>query len=346
MDELNKQMSEFSDASLSQREKDRIRAHLQGFIHAHPARAPFYMRALDGFSAFAERASKVQVRGAQFASAALALVLVVGTGTAYAAGNALPGNPLYGVKTNIEEPIQGAFATSAQAQAEWSSQLATKRLAEAETLAAQNKLTPQAVSTVTGGLDQATGQFDASVAEIATSSGNDAIAANLESNMAATLTANTQVLTQLQSAVPKAASSIAPLLSRVRTRAEALNQARTHLDIAVAQTDASQSNFAAAKASVALVASSSTVQKNDVSADEGTTTASVATAQTAAFNAQVTQLHADIADQLRSATGVDLPPATTSAALTATSSESTSLGASAIDASSTSDLEASTSVTQ
>jgi hypothetical protein len=335
-DEFEDLMGALSGASLSEREKDSIRARLRGFMDTYPARAPFSVRMLDAFSAIAGMSVlQMQRRSVQFSAAALALVLVAGTGVAYAAGSALPGEPLYGVKVNIEEPIQGAFATSAQAQAEWGAQLATRRLAEAETLAAQNKLTPQAISTVTSGLDQATEQFDANVAQIATSSGNAAIAANLESNMEATLAANTQVLSQIQSAVPSAAHSIAPLLSRVRTRTIAVDEARTHLDVAAAETDATEGELNAENAIVTLSAATSATGTEQVSNDAGAAT--LATVQTAALDAKVVQLHQDIADQLQSATGLDLPPATTSATTTATGAIDTSLNASSttIDGTST-----------
>lgn len=322
-DESRDPKGALSGASLSEREKDSIRARLQGFMNVHPSRAPLSVRALDAISSIWE-VSIVRSRGVQFAAGALALVLVAGTGTAYAAGNALPGQPLYGIKVNIEEPIQGAFATSAQAQAEWNAQLTARRLTEAETLAAQNELTPQAVSAVTSGLDQATERFDANVAQIATSSNNATIAANLESNMEVTLAANTQVLSQLQSAVPSAARSIAPLLSRVRT----------HLDMAAAQADASQGGMNAADAAVTLSASSSAAGA----------VVMLAHTQTATLDARVVRLHQDIVDQLQSATGVDLPPATTSAMVIATSTEMTSLDAtSTIDASS-SELNATSSI--
>jgi len=299
-------------------------------MDAHPVRAPFHLRMLDAFSAATEL-SVLQTRGVQFAAASLALVLVVGTGTAYAAESALPGDALYTIKVNVEEPIQGALATSPQAKAQWSAELATRRLSEAETLAAQGKLTPQAASAVTTGLDQATTQFDANVAEVATSSGDQALAVDLQSNMQATLAANTQVLQQLQSAVPRVASSIAHIISKVRTRTLAVDNA-VHLKVASAEDNTSEGQLTAGASIVAVAATdtattSSGFQNRRYHSGEGISVGATTTSQTAAFDARVEQLRADIAWRLHRTTGIELSPATSSEDV-ATSSIDTSFDAS------------------
>jgi Domain of unknown function (DUF5667) len=72
----------------------------------------------------------------------IALVLVIGlsSGTAFAAQSALPGQPLYAVKINVNEKVATALATTPQAKAQVNAQLATTRLEEAETLASTGKL--------------------------------------------------------------------------------------------------------------------------------------------------------------------------------------------------------------
>jgi hypothetical protein len=245
--------------ALSEHEKAYIREALRSFMRANPKPVPVSIRFLDAFEriAFSPRL--------QFASALAAMVLVAGSGTAFAAQSALPGDPLYGVKVNIEEPIQGAFAGSAQAKATWNSQLAARRLSEAVQLATQNKLTPQAATTIAGGLNQATEQFDASVAELATSSSNVATAASLESSMEAMLAANTQLMARIASAVPSSQPTLAPIIASAQERTVSLNSARTAHDIAAAADmtqlkAAAQAQFDAAREQVnniALIATSS-----------------------------------------------------------------------------------------
>ncbi len=76
------------------------------------------------------------------AMVAVALILVLGTGTAtYAAEASLPGDLLYPVKVNVSEPITGVFAFTPSAKAEWHARVAEARLAEAETLTERGTLT-------------------------------------------------------------------------------------------------------------------------------------------------------------------------------------------------------------
>jgi hypothetical protein len=75
------------------------------------------------------------------ALAALVLVVLAGGSTAvYAAQGALPGQPLYALKTKVLEPVEVALAPTSAAKARVETQIATRRVAEAQTLAAQGKL--------------------------------------------------------------------------------------------------------------------------------------------------------------------------------------------------------------
>lgn len=247
-------------------EKAAIREELRVFARAHPARVPFSIRVLESLE------HAIYSPRLQFATAALALVLVTGSGTAFAAQSALPGDALYGVKVNIEEPIMGSFATSPEAQANWNAQLAATRLSEAEQLAAQNKLTPAAAATIASGLNQATDNFDTSVAQIATSSDNAAIVATLASNMEATLSANTQVMSQIASSAPDTAATLQPILSSAQERTASLN-----IEVQAAQ-DASTSTQIAIDAGTGLsTTSTSTASVVAIESDDATTSSASST---------------------------------------------------------------------
>lgn len=77
-----------------------------------------------------------------FVLAAVAFLLVVSTGTSYAAEGSLPGGVLYPVKTNILEPLTVALASTPAAKAEANASIATTRVQEAQALAAHGDLTP------------------------------------------------------------------------------------------------------------------------------------------------------------------------------------------------------------
>lgn len=79
---------------------------------------------------------------------ALAVFLMVGSSTAFAATRALPGDPLYALKTDVFEPAEAAFQVSPTARASWQVHLASLRLQEAGRLAYAGRLTPATQATL------------------------------------------------------------------------------------------------------------------------------------------------------------------------------------------------------
>ncbi len=79
----------------------------------------------------------------RFLAALAAFVIVVFTGgstAAFAAQGALPGEALYVLKTKVLEPVEVALAPTPQGKAKVETRIATRRVAEAQTLAAQGRL--------------------------------------------------------------------------------------------------------------------------------------------------------------------------------------------------------------
>ncbi len=117
-----------TEIRMSDAERLRVHAALREKMRAQPVKSPFFIP-----SPFAVRFAAV-----------FALVLVVGSGTAFAAEGSLPGDALYPMKVSVVEPAVGALQFSDAAKAEWNEKVATTRLAEAQTLADEGRLTPEA----------------------------------------------------------------------------------------------------------------------------------------------------------------------------------------------------------
>lgn len=122
---FNHLQKEARTISLTAAEKQRMHARLMSAVSGTPVAVPSpYQRF------FAPRALAY----------AFVAVLVVGSGTTYAAQGALPGNPLYSVKIHMNERMEAALAVTPKAKLEVSAKLAERRIREIETLAAQGTL--------------------------------------------------------------------------------------------------------------------------------------------------------------------------------------------------------------
>ena len=130
---------------------------------------------------------------AMVATTLILIILVSGTGVSFAAENSLPGQPFYAVKVSVVEPIQGALITSPTDKAKWQNELASRRLTEASTLAAQNNLgtTTQEYLAQSVADHVALAQQDAS--QLSASGNNDA-ALGVQSDLEAKLTAHANFL--------------------------------------------------------------------------------------------------------------------------------------------------------
>lgn len=116
---------------LSDAEKARMKNVLQSYMRFHPLPEPITTYTITrDWTLFLYRPI----------AASLVLVLVVGSSVSYAAEGALPGDALYSVKTNINEPVKVALASSAEEKAEVEIELAERRIQEATALVADDRL--------------------------------------------------------------------------------------------------------------------------------------------------------------------------------------------------------------
>ena len=129
-------------------------------------------------------------------SLAFVLVLaVVGSSTAYAAEGAVPGDLLYPLKINVNEPMRATLALSSESKAIWHADAAERRMKEAEVLAARGTLTAD----VKAELEK---NFDAHATEVETiveAFGEDdpVIAADISTRLGSSIAAHSAVIARL-----------------------------------------------------------------------------------------------------------------------------------------------------
>lgn len=123
---LNNLKREAEHIRLSAAEKNAMRARLFGAPAPAPVGSPYFF--------FNWQFMQTRVL------APLAVVLLVGSGTAYAAEGALPGEVLYPVKIYVNESVKVSLATTPAKEAEVHATLAERRVVEAQELAAEGRL--------------------------------------------------------------------------------------------------------------------------------------------------------------------------------------------------------------
>jgi hypothetical protein len=130
--ELTNIKNESKKLGLTPGEKAAMKARIFGMpspAAKAPRQSPYFM--------FAHQFMRVRV----LAPLAAVLAVFAGTGTAFAARGALPGDALYAVKVSVNETVEVALATTPVAKAQVQAKLAQRRIEEAEALAAQGSLT-------------------------------------------------------------------------------------------------------------------------------------------------------------------------------------------------------------
>jgi hypothetical protein len=134
---------------------------------------------------------------------ALVLALMVSAGgVSYAAEGALPGDALYPVKVSINEEVRAVAAVSAEEKAEWETERAERRLAEAEALAAKGMLKAKAAAEVEKRFVAHAASAKAHIIE-AEATADAGAAAELDAGFEGALNAHKKILSLLASAEAK-----------------------------------------------------------------------------------------------------------------------------------------------
>ncbi|HVU75882.1 MAG TPA: DUF5667 domain-containing protein [Candidatus Paceibacterota bacterium] len=138
MTDLNRHLqSGFDELRMSENEKRAMRGFLEAHMSTHPLGG---MKSPYTWVSFTHMRSLVLVP---------ILILMLGSGTAFAAQGALPGDTLYPIKIHVNEAVAGALAVSDAAKASYNTEVAAERLKEAQALAAQNKLSASTTDQLT-----------------------------------------------------------------------------------------------------------------------------------------------------------------------------------------------------
>lgn len=167
-----------------------------------------------------------------FATIFLAILIALGGGTAAAAENAAPGDALYPFKIHINESVRGAIAVGTDAEADWQSTRAVRRLEEAAHLAAEGRLDNDTREKLRARFAAHQEKAERLLADL-NAKGNTEAAAAVSAHMEAKLSAYNEVLTALKRSRPTSTDILSEIRAEVKTEAEQAASARSTVETSV-----------------------------------------------------------------------------------------------------------------
>jgi hypothetical protein len=165
-----------------------------------------------------------------------------------AAESALPGNPLYIIKLKINEPLVAALKVSDTAKAEWQTQVAARRLEEADKLALAHQLNDGAKSEIEASFIQSSAGAAAKIATLS-ANGDAAAASNISTKFESTLKAHAEILAQIGAGEGNDSTSLSDAVSAALNTA---TEVSGNQDATLAAKASTSELTAAAAAKIAL----------------------------------------------------------------------------------------------
>lgn len=167
-----------------------------------------------------------------FATIFLAMLIALGGGTAAAAEKAAPGDALYPFKIHINESVRGAIAVSTDAEADWQSTRAVRRLEEAAGLAAEGRLDIETREKLRTQFAAHQEKAERLLADLSAKGKTDA-AASVSSHIEANLSAYSEVLTSLKKSRPTTTDMLADIRNEVKVETDQAVAARAQTEATI-----------------------------------------------------------------------------------------------------------------
>lgn len=143
---IKKLRKQFDNIVLTKEETNKMRSHLLTYTKENPAEVRNKEESRRTTSKPHGLLTLFLTKRLMFVSIILALVAMLGGGTAFAAETTIPGDLLYPVKVHINENVRVALAGSTEAKAELEARFAERRLEEAAELEQSGKLKTDVVT--------------------------------------------------------------------------------------------------------------------------------------------------------------------------------------------------------
>jgi hypothetical protein len=272
-----------SEIHLTDGEKSRLRASLMAEMAQAPRKTLSYpsKRIVSPFHF-------IMVHNRAILASFLALFLAGGSSISYAAENALPGDLLYPIKVEVNEPVELALATSPEAKASLSVSFADRRLEEAGKLAAAGKLSPSLEQTVNSQFKDQADQVNAHLAMLDQT--DKTASAEISDRFEAVLSAHEEVLARLAAKTANGVKTNVALVAQT-VHAQASKLAERNLayaeTIAVSGSGGDQIRTMAVPVAEPAMLSISKATTDAISAEEKSTTTASTTEEELAISVRL-----------------------------------------------------------
>lgn len=209
--------------TLRPEEKQHMRAGILQFMETHSAIRPhkvekrFYWPQLLAF------------RPLQTVALVFILVLLSGGGISLAAEGTMPGDTLYPMKIEINERIRDWAAITSEADVEWETRRAERRLEEVEKLAAEGRLDAKTSADIENRLAVHAKEAADKIAALQNDNKTEA-AADASSRFETTLTAHERILERVAVEHTEAGTNMQVILDNVRATASTVAQVRSNAE--------------------------------------------------------------------------------------------------------------------
>ncbi len=205
---FNKIIEDAHKVRLSDEEKSQQRGQILAFIQSQPVRvAPIARHSIR--SRLINYINVIKQPLFKPMPILIALAILLGGGTSFAAEKSVPGDALYPVKVGVNEQVSGLFHFSAAAKAQWDAELTQRRLEEAEKLASRGQLNAQAQANVEAKVSKLADAIDTRV-ELLRTQHNDKEAAEVNAHFEAILKTHASILTDIAADEHVASPSMLP----------------------------------------------------------------------------------------------------------------------------------------
>lgn len=233
LEQMNTDISLCTRTEFSRAKKEIIRGQVVSFMDAHPA-----FSSVETSKEYIEEPhfapfDLLFFTKMKFVGMTLIITLTLGASVSYAAQDALPGDSLYGIKTNVNEGVRGWFARSPKQEARLHVIFAEERMKETEILVAKGGIKPEIASELEENFKKQADAISANISKL-TSENKHEDALEVSAQFESSLKAHESVLSGLDES---ASTTVSSLIGSVEGEIGVTQEARILVETKIKEDD-------------------------------------------------------------------------------------------------------------